>query len=116
MKRALFALWSHDDAFVVSSELVLVATILVLGVIVGLATVRDQMVQELGDTAGAFSQMVQTYSFASVTGHTATIAGSSFNDLTDFCDSSEIAACDVEGPGRPAACISITEPASVESL
>jgi len=41
--------WNDEAGFVVSSELrVNSGTILVLGVVVGLATVRDQVVQELG--------------------------------------------------------------------
>jgi Flp pilus assembly pilin Flp len=79
-------LWNEEDGFVVSAELVLVATILVLGMIVGLASLRDQVVQELGDVAAAVSQMVQTYSYSGITGHTSRISGSKFADKTDFCD------------------------------
>ncbi|HAH47141.1 MAG TPA: hypothetical protein DCM07_20260 [Planctomycetaceae bacterium] len=78
--------WNDEAGFVVSSELVLIGTILVLGVVVGLATVRDQVVQELGDLALAISNINQSYSFSGVTGHTSSTAGSMFEDLTDFCD------------------------------
>ncbi|WP_417390771.1 hypothetical protein [Gimesia sp.] len=78
--------WNDEAGFVVSSELVLIGTILVLGVVVGLATVRDQVVQELGDLALAISNINQSYSFSGVTGHTSSTAGSVFADLTDFCD------------------------------
>jgi hypothetical protein len=43
-------------------------------------------VQELGDVAGAFSQLNQSYSFSGITGHHSSTAGSSFADLTDDCD------------------------------
>ena len=79
-------LWEDDLGFVVSAELILVATILVLGMIVGLVSLRDQVVQELGDVAAAFSQLNQSYSFSGITGHTSTTAGSQFIDFTDFCD------------------------------
>jgi hypothetical protein len=85
-------LWSDELGFVVSAELILVATILVLGMIVGLVSLRDQIVQELGDVAAAFSQLNQSYSFSGVTGHTASTAGSQFLDQTDFCDATPDAA------------------------
>ena len=53
MNRLLKRLWTSDEGFIVSAELVLIATILVLGVLVGIASVRDQVIQELGDVAGA---------------------------------------------------------------
>lgn len=78
--------WNDEAGFVVSSELVLIGTILVLGVVVGLATVRDQVVQELGDLALAISNINQSYSFSGVTGHTSSVSGSRFYDRLDFCD------------------------------
>jgi hypothetical protein len=73
--------------FVISAELVLVATIVVIGMIVGLASLRDQVVQELGDVGAAISQIVQSYSWSGITGHTSSVAGSAFTDTTDVCDS-----------------------------
>jgi hypothetical protein len=93
--------WNDEAGFVVSSELVLIGTILVLGVVVGLATVRDQVVQELGDLALAISNINQSYSFSGVTGHTSSTAGSIFIDLLDFCDSS------VDPAAAEPACISV---------
>jgi Flp pilus assembly pilin Flp len=82
----LHRLWKDDEGFVVSTELILVAVLLVIGLIAGLATVRDQVVQELGDVAAAVSEINQSYSFSGVTGHSSSTAGSSFLDLNDFCD------------------------------
>lgn len=93
--------WNDEAGFVVSSELVLIGTILVLGVVVGLATVRDQVVQELGDLALAISNINQSYSFSGVTGHTSSTAGSSFDDQTDFCDT------DTDTAGEEPACIDV---------
>ena len=99
MKRKLLTLWKCEAGFVVSAELVLIATILVLGVLVGIASVRDQIIQEVGDVAAAISTSVQSYSFAAVTGHTASMAGSSFGDRTDFCDQlSELGTCEPDLP------------------
>jgi len=77
---------NDESGFVVSSELVLIATILVIGMTVGVTTVRDQVVQELADVAGAISDVNQSYYYSGVTGHTAYTAGSDFRDKSDFCD------------------------------
>lgn len=47
----------HDETgFIVSAELVLVATILVIGLIVGLSEVQHAVVQELNDVAMPLAQ------------------------------------------------------------
>jgi hypothetical protein len=79
-------LWRDEVAFIVSSELVLVSTIGVLGMIVGLTTIRDQVVQELGDVAAAFSDVNQSYYWSPILGHHSSTAGSVFHDNLDDCD------------------------------
>lgn len=101
--KVLTQLWQDDSGFVVSAELVLIATILVIGMIVGLATVRDQVVQELGDFGLAIGQLNQSYSFSGITGHTSSTAGSQFIDLTDLCDDFVLD----DSAGGPPACIAI---------
>ncbi|MDP7019653.1 MAG: hypothetical protein QGG36_27905 [Pirellulaceae bacterium] len=100
-------LWADEAGFVISSELVLVATVLVIGMLVGLATLRDQVLQELADVADAISEINQSYSFTGVTGHTATTAGSVYQDLEDFCDD------DATG-GSGAECLDVTHDATDE--
>ncbi len=102
--KVLTQLWRDDLGFVVSSELVLIGTILVIGMIVGLATVRDQVVQELGDLGLAIGQINQSYSFSGITGHSSSVAGSAFTDFLDFCDDAS-----AQTPGEPPACIAIVE-------
>ncbi|MEY4179963.1 MAG: hypothetical protein RLY70_3537, partial [Planctomycetota bacterium] len=51
--KVLGTLWSDDRGFVVSSELVLIATVVVIGLLTGLAAVRDALISELSDVAGA---------------------------------------------------------------
>jgi hypothetical protein len=96
-------LWTDDAGFVVSAELVLVATILVIGMLVGLVSVRDQVIQELADFAAAITQMNQSYSFSGITGHTSSNAGSVFNDEADFCQGP----FGDDLPNLPAMCISV---------
>ena len=101
-------LWNDEAGFIVSAELVLIATIMVIGLIVGLATVRDQVIQELADVAAAISDINQSYSWSAVTGHTSSVAGTLFDDTIDFCD------IDGDGgAGTAAQCIILTVPATV---
>ncbi len=96
-------LWNDEAGFVVSSELVLIATILVIGMITGLVTVRDQVVQELADVAGAMSDIDQSYAYTGVNAHNAATAGSDFLDLLDACDADGQAAA-----GTGSNCVDVT--------
>jgi len=99
-------LWSDEAGFVVSSELVLIATVLVIGLLAGLATLRDQVVQELGDVAAAISDVNQSYSFSAITAHTSSTAGTVFDDTTDLCDANG------EPTDAEPNCIDVVEPAT----
>jgi Flp pilus assembly pilin Flp len=79
-------LWNDEAGFVVSAELVLIATIAVLGLAVGLAAVRDGITSELADVAQAMNSLNQSYIIDGVLGHSASVAGSLWNDNSDFCD------------------------------
>ena len=79
-------LWKDDAAFVVSTDLVLISAILVLGLMVGLVSLRDQIVQELGDVGLAIGLLDQSYTWSGVTGHTSVTDGSAMFDSTDVCD------------------------------
>ena len=82
-------LWHDDAGFVVSVELILITTIVVIGLIAGLTAIRDAVVSELSDVAGAVSDMVQTYSINGVSSDSASTAGSDYNDRTDSSDPSD---------------------------
>lgn len=79
-------LWQDDAGFVVSAELVLVGTILVLGVVVGLNAVRNSVTNELADVAAAIDSTNQSYNYSSLVGHAALTLGSEFADTPDYCD------------------------------
>jgi hypothetical protein len=95
MARRLFA---DESGFIISSELVLVATLLVIGLIVGMSEVQHAVVAELNDVADAIGSANQSYSFSGFTkrdwgggwgwgcGVHAYTAGSAFLDLQDACD------------------------------
>ncbi|MCA9079947.1 MAG: hypothetical protein KDA58_05280 [Planctomycetaceae bacterium] len=102
----------NDEAgFIVSAELVLVATILVIGLIVGLSEVQHAINTELNDVADAIGSLNQSYYVSGFhkdsdfgRGVHAFTRGSAFADVTDDCDNNQ---CDItcdapqpEGPKR----------------
>ena len=86
MKVALSRFWSEQDGFIVSAELLLIATILVIGLVAGLSAVRDSVVTELADLAQAIANLNQSFSIGATVGHCGFTGGSTFVDLQDFCD------------------------------
>ena len=76
-------LWNEEVGAIVSAEIMLVATILVIGAIVGLKSVRDSVVTELADVAQAIGNVNQSYSYSGVSGHHAFTAGAAFTDNAD---------------------------------
>lgn len=79
-------LWNDEAGFVVSSELVLIATIVVIGLIAGLTAIRDSIVGELADVGAAVGDVNQSFSFGAITGHCSSTSGSIFEDAGDFCE------------------------------
>ncbi len=93
-------LWKDEAGFIVSAELVLVATILVIGMIVGLSEVQHAVNGELNDVGEAIGRLNQSYCFSGFMkrksfgggGHggcAAFTAGSTFIDHLDDCDNNE---------------------------
>lgn len=82
--------WNDEDGFLISAELVIIATLLVLGLIVGFVQVQVALLGELGDIACAIGSFNQSFSVPTtqvVKGtHIITVGGSSFRDETDQCD------------------------------
>jgi hypothetical protein len=69
---------------VLTAEILLVLTILVIGLIAGLVALRQAFLTELGDIANAFLTLNQSYSFAGQSNCVSSTAGSF---QFDFCDS-----------------------------
>ena len=82
-------LWNEEVGAIVSAEIMLVASILVIGMIVGLKSVRDSVVTELADVAQALGNVNQSYSYSGTAGHHGYTAGGAFTDNSDFCDTAE---------------------------
>lgn len=101
----------HDEAgFIVSAELVLVATLLVIGLIVGLSEVQHAVVAELNDVADAIGSLNQSFCFSGFSAVKcgskcgSSFSGSAFRDVMDDCDDNQCdLACDrpsAEGPKK----------------
>ncbi len=84
--KTLKALWNDESGAIISTEIVLVITILGIGMVVGLSTLRNDVVTELADTAQAIANIDQSYSYSGVTGHQSSSAGSTWADSNDFCE------------------------------
>ncbi len=101
--------YKQEAGFVVSTELVLIATILVLGLIVGLSEIQHAVVAELNDISDATGNVNQSYWYTGFSkekqgaqGFSSYTRGSAELDQTDDCDDNQCdIACDVpvdEGP------------------
>lgn len=81
-----------EQGFVISAELILVATVLVLGMLVGMSQVQNAVVSELNDVAHAIGALNQTYYFSGFHARKwfgwtkSRTVGSAFFDLADACD------------------------------
>ena len=88
MKTLMNQLLNDEAGFVISAELILVATIAVLSLVVGLAEVSHGVNQELEDVGSAFGAMQQSYVYRGLrTADKGAIVGSYFDDDGDHCDS-----------------------------
>ena len=79
-------LWQDDSGFVISIEVVLVGTILGIGVIAGLSSLRDGVVTELADVGGAVAALNQSYNVGGSFAHHSATGASNFVDCHDDCD------------------------------
>ena len=86
MNVVISRLWNEQEGAIVSAEILMIGTILVIGVIVGLKSVRDAVVSELADFAQAVSNANQSYSYSGVAGHATYSQGGCFHDQVDFCE------------------------------
>jgi len=86
MKSMFRSFLRSEEGFILSTEALLIGTITVLGLIVGLAEVRNAVVQELGDYSQAVAFLSQDYFFTSVTSANdsdISTNGSQYSDSSD---------------------------------
>jgi len=83
----LSRLWNDETGAVLSAELALVSTIVVIGAVTGLASLRDALVTEFADIAAAVGTLDQSYTVPGAIGVFSATATSTFTDLQDQGDS-----------------------------
>jgi len=93
MKTMIAAFVRDEAGFIVSAELILVATIAVLSLVVGLSELANNINQELEDVGAAFAKINQSYRYNGLCGHKGHWTGSKFNDNNDECDSEHDISC-----------------------
>ena len=109
-------LWHDQNGFVVTTDALLFGTILVLGSLVGLVTLRDHLVQELGDVGAALGNLNQSFSVEGFDCDEGSVAGSSFADKSDFGEEGENEGDDNgDAAGEAPSCISVNVAPSEES-
>jgi Flp pilus assembly pilin Flp len=76
MKHLLAKLWKDDCGALIATEFLFIATILVIGIIVGLTAVRSAVNVELTNLANAILALNMSYSFGGQSGCCAETSGS----------------------------------------
>ena len=76
---------SKQAGFIMTAELILLVTVMVIGMIVGLVTMRDAATAEMEDVAEAIGQLDQSYAFDGLksANGTALVDGSAYGDAVD---------------------------------
>ncbi len=79
-------LWRDDVGGILCTEIVMVGTILVCGVITGLSALRDAVITELDDIAAAVGTIDQGFAIQGATAHSSVTASARYTDLQDAGD------------------------------
>ena len=79
-------LWNDETGSILSIEIILVGTVLGIGVITGLTSLRDAIITELADVGAAVANLDQSYTVRGSTAHASATADNTFSDGADFCD------------------------------
>jgi len=90
MKRLLKCLWQDEHGVILSTEIVIVGSVLVVGLITGMASLQQAVNGEMEDLAGAIGSLNQSYSYSGqetdcVKCHACT-AASSYIDRDERCE------------------------------
>ena len=69
--KVLHRLWVEDGGFVISTEAIVILTMIICATVVGWQAVREAVVSELADIGAAIAAIDQSYSYAGFEGHSA---------------------------------------------
>ena len=81
MGNALLKMWKDDSGAIIAAEYLFIATILVIGILVGLASVRDAVTNEFAELSNSFLSLSQGYIISGQSGCCAASEGSQAIDL-----------------------------------
>ena len=84
----LMRLWRDEDGAIICAELVMVATVLVVGMMTGLTELRDAVITELSDMVAAVATVDQSITILGVTCHSSATGSTTFVDTQDPADTS----------------------------
>jgi hypothetical protein len=76
----------NEHGFILTSEFLLSATVTVLGLLVGIANVRNSLLYELQEIAAVVGKLNQTYDYTGVLDGDALTQGGLFADSEDASD------------------------------
>ena len=107
--RTFVQLHRDNVGLAISSELITLATVALVGLLVSLGALRDSLVSELSDIGGAVQDLQGSYLVTGVTGPSSAVAGMSFDDAIDAGDSPG------DQSGVADNCIAFEEPPSNEA-
>src|SRR6266852_7908590 len=82
MKHLMAKLWNDDGGALIATEFLFIATILVIGIIVGLTSVRAAVNIELTNLADAILALNMSFAFSGQSGCCAQTEGSQFIQTT----------------------------------
>lgn len=88
-KRITRLIINDQAGAVVSAELIVLVTIVLIGMVVATSSTRDAIVGELSDLSGAVQDSNQSFSYNGIFGNSSSLAGSQFGDSLDTSDSVE---------------------------
>jgi len=80
MRQWMMQLWRDDRGALIATEWVFIVTILVIGLVVGLKSVQQAVVNELEEVANAIGAVSQSYSFGGTSGCCSSTNGSTYRD------------------------------------
>ena len=100
-------LLNDESGFILSTELLVIFTLMLCGTVVGFAVIRDSLVMELHDVSESIGAVSQSYNVTGIqkardNGHFhARCSGFGFNDDADDCDCKGITLGSVGGKDDP---------------
>src|SRR5215468_10083323 len=68
MCKLLLKLWNDDEGAIIAAEYLFIATILVIGIIVGLVSIRDSLNSEFAELGNSFLALSQGYTISGQSG------------------------------------------------